>query len=223
MNARKLTLDRLLATADRLQRARMRMAERDLARLVKLRASMATEFYAMGVVLGRLRGAGIARALGHRDLYDLAASRAALGRRDVADLVAIATSLEEREARDLGWRLAAAFVALGRAAGSPPYVVYRRGLSANKGAVLARGERRVRVVLEAAKALRHRDGAPRGGRTTTPAERAAAAELAVLLRQGGCPVSVQAVATRPGQPATFRIIDLDATALARITAALPPR
>ena len=212
-------LDKLVEKADRLLRGRAREAERDIARLVKLRPSIATEFHAMGVILTRLREARIARALGHRDLYELAATRARLGRRDVADLVAVAASLTEAESRELGWRLAAAFVALARAAGSRPYLLYERGLVVRGSVALPPHARRVRAVLEAAKTLRHRAGTSRGGRTTTAGERAAATALAAVLRAAGHTARVEAVATRPGRPATFRVLDLDEQALSRIMGA----
>ena len=105
-------------------------------------------------------------------------------------------------------------------------MLYRRGLGGlggRAGVVLGARERRTRVVLEAAKTLRHRTGTPRGGRTTSPEERAAASELEAVLRAAGHLARVEAVATRPGRAATFRVLDLDAAALSRITLALCAR
>lgn len=215
----KATLEALLRMAERTSRTRARAAERDVARLVKLRPVIAAEFHAMGVLLIRIRDARVARLLGHRDLYDLAGARASLGRRDVADLIAIAASMTEPQARELGWRLAAAYAALARAAGSRPHALYRHGLGGREGARLDPRERRTRLVLEAAKTLRQRAGTARGGRTTSAAERAQAKRLASALRGAGHAARVEAVATRPGRPSSFRVLDLDGAALAFLTRA----
>ena len=223
-------LDALVANAARRVAKAARVAELDVARLVALRPALVTEFHAMGVLLGRLREARLAPALGRRDLYELAAVRAGLGRRDVADLVAIAHAFDAREARELGWRLAAAFASLARGAGTSrvarkggAFRLYQRGLDRSSGAALGPRERRVRVVLAAAKILRHERGEARGGRTTTASERAAAAALGARLRAAGHAARVEALATRPGQPATFRILDLGAAAVALLTHALRDR
>jgi hypothetical protein len=210
-------------------------ARADLALVRQIIERIGGDFYAMGVVLKRLKDSGAAAALGYRSFGDMCKAELDLSLTTANKLVRVAEEMGEKLARGLGKTQAFALIKL---CDATPEDDTAEGLATGtvrlpSGEVLDVGGSTSREKDEAAKEIRdaareaaRKSGdeggskAPRG-RTTSAEERRVAAEAEAALHAVGLKdARVRAVATRPGKPGALRIEGIPTTQVALLCKAL---
>jgi hypothetical protein len=202
----------LVANAEELargKRERLLREGRELVALVKRRVrGIAEAFYDIGDALLRLSAPDVLAALGYGSIHALSAAELGLSERQVTELVEIRRRLTREQAIRLGTQgRAAAYLELADAtpARDTASGLARRKVTTPGGLVLEPGAG-TRKIERAAKEFRHaQPRKTRRGNTTSPEERAIAAAIQAKLEAQGVTARVQALATKPGQPAKLRI------------------
>lgn len=200
------------ASAVASKRTRLAAEGRDLVALVHRKRDVISEaFYDIGIALRRLGEREMLLALGVQTFPELCESKLALSATAGAQLVEIVTRMTREEAVAMGQAKATALVALAKATpgtDTPGALFRRRRVRLPNGVEIDTHTTSARHIERVAKELRDAQdaGRPRRGRTTTPAERAFAARLEKSLHAAGLTrATVEAVATKPGQPSDLRI------------------
>lgn len=184
---------------------------RELVALVKRRKKEVTEaFYDIGEACARLQDRAMIAVLGRRSFAEVCEKDLGMSVATASRLVAIVKSMTRAEALAMGQRKALAMTELAQAtpAVDTPAGLYRKkSVAVPGGRSVTPRAASAREIEKAAKAIRQgkRSGGKRRGRSTTDDERTLAALLERRLRQLGLErATVEAVATKPGQPADLR-------------------
>lgn len=200
------------------KRARLARRGAELVTLVKRRRQeIADAFYDIGEALQELRARDMLAALGVRTFAELCDTKLGISAALGQQLVEVVERMTREEAISMGQSKAIAMVALAEATpeADTPGELYRRGSVSVPGAGrIDTKKASVRRIDRAARALRdaHDRGKPRRGRTTTAEERSFAAMLAKKLHAADVrSATVEAVATKPGQPSALRIAHVPIT------------
>jgi hypothetical protein len=211
-------LARNVAREAELKKERLaREARADIALVKRRRARITEDFYDIGEAIARLRRPGIAQSLGFASFAKLCAAELDMSESQATHLATIVKAIPREDALRLGQERSAALVSVATAMGSTtsPAALATTRLRLPSGRKLDVAKASVDALREAAKEIRA-EHAPAGavrGRTTTTAERVAAARLEAALHAEGVETArVKAVATRPGHAAVLRI-EVPVTAL----------
>lgn len=210
------------AAAAEAKRARLeREGKADVALIGRRLTRIREDFYDVGEALVRLKRPGVAQAMGHATFHALCEAELGLKRDRVDKLVDFVTRVKRELAVELDRERAGGLLAIADAtpADDLEAVLAQRTIALPGGARIDLRATPTPELYETAKRVRL---AVRGdrkvlGRTTTPAERAAAAELQSVLRATGeANATVEALATRPGAPCTFRIAKVGQSLVERL-------
>ncbi|MBI2388377.1 MAG: hypothetical protein HYV09_02060 [Deltaproteobacteria bacterium] len=206
-------------------RARLLAQAREDVALIKRRKQEITEaFYDIGEALLRLRKDPIPKLLGFDGFGQLCSKGLGVAPSTANELIAVVTRVSRRDALKWGKEKSLALVALADAtpaADNPKAIDAKalRGLDPAEASV-----RELKALAKAERTTSKKNGAASRGRTSSPGERRAAAEIQAALRELGVKTaSVSAVATRPGTESNVRIEGVPFTALPLLRRALPPR
>ncbi len=179
-----------------------------LARVRERKADIAGAFWDIGDDLQVLEAPGMAKELGHADLYELCWAEAGFAAELVDELLKVRKQLTRAQAIRLGTHSrAAAFLRLAAAtpADDTAIELFERGVTTPQGERLP-PRAGVRAAKRAAKEFRQaRPKKTRRGSTTTAEERAVGARIQRALKKAGAHATVEVVANRPGQPSKLRI------------------
>ncbi|MEJ7729022.1 MAG: hypothetical protein WKG00_07400 [Polyangiaceae bacterium] len=198
------------------------LARADVALVRALMDRIKRTFFELGEALSRLKRPAAFASLGYSSFQELCKVELGISVTKANELIAIATNMSAALARGLGQKHALALVTLCKATpedDTPEQLVGRR-IPLPSGKVLDVDKSSTREKREAAKELLAGRGI-KGARTASLQERAVAADAQKKLRAAGLErATVQALATRPGQPSDLRIDGVPVPALPTLCTAL---
>ena len=194
--------------------------------LIKQRVrDMVSNFYDIAEALARLKRPEASRALGYSGFRELVEKELGISGAKADELVKIATNVSREVAESLGHKGALSLVSLARATPEhdTPDQIAKGAVKLPDGKVVDVKRASAREIERAAKAIRAAHGRKKSsrGRTTTPDEVKAAAELQKRLRKAGLArAEVSALATGPGRGADLRIEGVPVAELSGLCGAL---
>jgi hypothetical protein len=188
---------------------------RELVAMVKRRKKEITEaFYDIGEACARLQDKAMVAALGRKSFAEVCEKDLGMSVATARRLVDIVTTMTRAQALEMGQQKALAMASLADATperDTPAGLYRKKAVAVPGGRAVAPRKASAREIERAAKEIRQAKdaGGARRGRTTTEDERTFAALLEARLHQLGLDrAKVEAVATKPGQPADLRFTGL---------------
>lgn len=208
---KKLPLALAKNALEKAEGARARLLERardDVALVVRRRGEITDAFYDIGEALLRLREDPVPRLLGRSGFAELCTKDLGISATRAGELVAVVTRVKRSDALRWGQDKTIALLSLASASDQveTPGMLQAGKLRLHSGKRLDLETTSAQDIRALAKEERSRRPSTKRGRTTTAAERAAAAQLERALRSAGVKsATVEALATRPGAISDVRI------------------
>jgi hypothetical protein len=206
-----VALAKRAASAAAAKRQRLLREARELVALVKRRKKEVTEaFYDIGEACARLQDKAMVAVLGRRSFAEVCEKDLGMSVATARRLIEIVQTMTRAQALEMGQQKALAMTSLADATperDTPAGLYRKKTVAVPGGRAVAPRKASAREIEQAAKTIRQQKdaGGKRRGRSTTEDERTFAALLQKRLHQLGLDrAKVEAVATKPGQPADLR-------------------